>query len=294
MSEDEPSEKKRSKRIAAILEEDPAHYKRLNTVDIRRRGRPLSAATLAKRDSKPSVQWSNSEYHKVLNAIKTHGTRDVQLIHRKSVSATKPIDTLKNFIAKSKKMQFYEEEIHGAREDNADNFSRTFVKSPPDDNNIDSWIRKMQLIQDKKLRNQENGSSLDVQPGIPLALDWISKYEKHPPTETCGGVDYALIYSNLSCYCMGEVPAKMNKPTEQRFLQLFYSLKQKAEEHAPALVDKVEYVENGGHNISSTSGLSAWEKEVNNFGQLRGANPLNFPTSFFTKINLPKSSKDDY
>lgn len=89
----------------------------------------------------------------------------------------------------------------------------------------------------EKLQKEARTNSLSQSYGsiLPTFVEWKAMFEYHPDPECCDGVDYAEIYRSIASLMRGEVPRALNKPTAEKFLDVFDDFLERVKEALPIL-----------------------------------------------------------
>jgi len=177
-----------------------------------------------------NVSWSGVEKAKLLRGLQALGSRDLDALAEWVPHRTP--EGVGFYINKEKKdMQMIEREIEvpGPSFQSEVRREKRSMDAP-----IEKWIFKVE--DDTPLGTKRS----DVGHVLPEMLDWISQYEDHPDPGDAEGVNYAAIYRHFAHLMTGDVPPDLDKPTADRVIQLFVTLKDSVREALPTMGKVVE------------------------------------------------------
>ncbi len=123
-------------------------------------------------------------------------------------------------------------------------------------------------------------------PVVPTLLNFISKYEHHPPMTETNQVDYAAIYEALAALMRGDVPKDLNPQTSAKMIEMLKRLHKsfssfKRTPAAQAGKDQLSRYKQ--EDMLATTDMSDEAAAA-----LVGANPFQLPPTLFQDFSDPQ------
>ena len=243
--------------------------------------RPRSARNLAraakiqmKKEQVPeknfSKVWTTKEKEDLLQALRDHGSGQVQAIAQRIPTRTE--ENIKSFMSQLKRSHNLVTKV-----DPDEPHRRQHKVRRERDTPIDTWIG---ITEGKPpIAEVQARRPISTSEAVPPLFQMIAKFEKHPTMANEDSVDYPAIYEAIAMLMQGEAPKDLNSATSLKMVALMKRLFMEISDPAMAgwLREEKQRLERYTFGSSLSLDQTGWEER----NLVAGTNLFNFPPEMF-------------